>query len=388
MYFKKVFLKKDKEKAIKRRHPWIFSGAIAKFEANPIDGDWFDIYSASNAFLATGYYSPGSIALRIVSFKKIVNITAWFEEILENALALRKNAGIATLKNTNTYRLLFAEGDGVPGLIIDKYGDTLVMQCHTTGVYKHRKTFAEILAQKIHVKNIYDKSAESIKGESVENEYLLGSNSNNVVEEYGNKFFIDWEEGQKTGFFIDQRENRKSVAHFSKDKKVLNVFCYTGGFSIYALNAGAKEVHSVDISAKAMELTDKNVALCKFPEKHHSFTADVFDFLKNMDEDYDVIILDPPAFAKSKRKTHNAMMAYKRINAMAIKKMKPGSVLFTFSCSQNISTQVFTDAIRAAAIEQSKSIKILERLNQTADHPVNIFHPEGEYLKGLILRVE
>lgn len=388
MNFKKVFLKKGKEKAIQRRHPWIFSGAIAKFEEDPVDGDWFEIYSANNAFLATAYYAPGSIALRIVSFEKIENIASWFEKILKNAVALRKNVGITSLKNTNTYRLLFAEGDGVPGLIIDKYGDTLVMQCHTMGVYKHRKTFAEILADKIEVKNIYDKSAGSIKGQEVKNEYLLGGNSNEYVEEYGNKFFIDWEAGQKTGFFIDQRENRKKVAHFSKDKKVLNVFCYTGGFSIYALNAGAKEVHSVDISAKAMELTDKNVAESKFPERHQSYTADVFDFLKSMDEDYDVIILDPPAFAKSKHKTHNAMMAYKRINAMAIKKMKPGSILFTFSCSQNISTQVFTDAIRAAAIEQGKNIKILERLIQPADHPVNIFHPEGEYLKGLILRVE
>lgn len=388
MNFKKVFLKKGKEKAIQRRHPWIFSGAIAKFEENPVDGDWFEIYSVNNTFLATAYYAPGSIALRIVSFEKIENIAYWFEKILKNALVLRKSAGITSLKNTNTYRLLFAEGDGVPGLIIDKYSDTLVMQCHTMGVYEHRKTFAKILADKIEVKNIYDKSAESIKRQEVKNEYLLGGNSNQYVEEYGNKFFIDWEAGQKTGFFIDQRENRKKVAHFSKDKKVLNVFCYTGGFSIYALNAGAKEVHSVDISAKAMELTDKNVAESKFPERHQSYTADVFDFLKTMDEDYDVIILDPPAFAKSKHKTHNAMMAYKRINAMAIKKMKPGSILFTFSCSQNISTQVFTDAIRAAAIEQGKNIKILERLIQPTDHPVNIFHPEGEYLKGLILRVE
>lgn len=388
MNFKKVFLKKGKEKAIQRRHPWIFSGAIAKFEENPVDGDWFEIYGINNAFLAIGYYAPGSIALRIVSFEKIENIASWFEKILKNAIALRKNAGITSLKNTNTYRLLFAEGDGVPGLIIDKYGDTLVMQCHTMGVYEHRKTFAKILVDKIEVKNIYDKSAESIKRQEVKNEYLLGGNSNEYVEEYGNKFFIDWEAGQKTGFFIDQRENRKKVAHFSKDKKVLNVFCYTGGFSVYALNAGAKEVHSVDISAKAMELTDKNVAESRFSERHQSYTADVFDFLKTMDEDYDVIILDPPAFAKSKHKTHNAMMAYKRINAMAIKKMKPGSILFTFSCSQNISTQVFTDAIRAAAIEQGKNIKTLERLIQPADHPVNIFHPEGEYLKGLILRVE
>jgi 23S rRNA (cytosine1962-C5)-methyltransferase len=386
--FGKVFLKPGKERALERRHPWVFSGAIAYFENKPAEGDWVEIYSSSKNYIATGYFSQGSIALRIVSFEPITDINKWFRNKAENALNLREFSGITAMPDTDVFRLIFAEGDGVPGLIADKYANTIVMQCHTMGIYRHREAFAEILSEVFSVANIYDKSAETLKGFQVKNEYLKGGKTENVVSEYGNQFYIDWEEGQKTGFFIDQRENRKRVADFSEGKKVLNVFCYTGGFSIYALNAGAREVHSVDISAKAMELTDKNASLSEFPERHLSFTADVFDYLKQMPADYDIVVLDPPAFAKSKNVTHNAMMAYKRINAMAMKKMKPGSLLFTFSCSQNISLQIFTDAVRAAAIECGRNIKIIERLSQPADHPVNVFHPEGEYLKGLILFIE
>lgn len=388
MNLNKAYLRNGKEKAIERKHPWVFSGAIGHFEQQPKEGEWVELFDSRKKLLATGYFSNGSIALRVLEFGKIESVEHWFETKVKNALKLRKETGILNLENTNVFRLLFAEGDGVPGLIVDKYGDTLVMQCHTLGMYQHKNIFAEILAKETGIKNIYDKSAETLKGAEIKNQYLLGEKSNTLVTEYSNQFEIDWEEGQKTGFFIDQRENRKLVGELSKDKKVLNVFCYTGGFSIYALNAGAKEVHSVDISAKAMELTDRNVSHSKFPEKHTSFTADVFEYLKQMPEDYDIIILDPPAFAKSKKVTHNAMMAYKRINAMAFKKMKSGSILFTFSCSQNISLQIFTDAVRAAAIESGKNIKIVERLTQPADHPINIFHAEGEYLKGLVVYVE
>lgn len=388
MNFNKAYIKNGKERAIERKHPWIFSGALSHFENPPKEGEWVEIYSSKKQLLATGYYSNGSIALRILEFGKIENIAQWFETKVKNALKLRENAGILSLPETNVYRLIFAEGDGIPGLIIDKYADTLVMQCHTLGIYQHREIFAQILTNVTGVKNIYDKSAETLKGHGAINGYLSGKESAEVVSEYGNKFEVDWVEGQKTGFFIDQRENRKLVGELSEGKKVLNVFCYTGGFSMYALNAGATEVHSVDISAKAMEITDRNAKLSLHPERHTSFTADVFEYLKQMPDDYDIVVLDPPAFAKSKKVTHNAMMAYKRINEMAIKKMKPGSILFTFSCSQNISLQIFTDAVRAAAIETGKNIKIIERLTQPADHPINIYHPEGEYLKGLVVYIE
>lgn len=390
MILKTIKLKKGKEESLKRNHPWVFSGAIAhlpEIEA----GEWVSIVAANDDFIGCGHYSKGSIAVRMLSRNEEASKNLFYHQALQKAIDHRKAAGVFDLPKTNTWRLVFGEGDNLPGLVIDQYGQTLVIQAHTDGMHKDLSAIVNALkkVQGLHFSAIYNKSAESLQGNKVdiENGYLLGNVADNLVFEYGHQFFIDWEKGQKTGFFIDQRENRRLLGELSHNKKVLNAFCYTGGFSVYALDGGAREVHSVDISAKAMELTDRNVALGASPQKHKSHTADVFDFLKQMDEDFDIVVLDPPAFAKSRHTTHNAVQGYKRINAMALKKMKPGSLLFTFSCSQNISAKLFEDTVRAAAIEIGKPCRIIYRLTQPADHPVNIYHPEGEYLKGLVLVV-
>ncbi|MFN4234773.1 MAG: class I SAM-dependent rRNA methyltransferase [Bacteroidia bacterium] len=387
-----IQLAKGKEHSVKRFHPWIFSGAIKKMEEGIREGDVVKVVSSNNEVLGIGHFQHGSIAVRLLSFKdENINQTFW-EEKISSAYQERIYTGIANNKNLNVYRLVFAEGDNLPGLIIDMYNGTAVIQAHSIGMYNELQEITNALKNvlKDNLIAVYDKSKETLPSpfsDSINNRYLLGNAVTNEVNEYGNKFKIDWINGQKTGFFIDQRENRKLLGEYSKNKKVLNTFCYTGGFSIYALNAGATLVHSVDISEKAIQLTDENVALNNF-SNHKSFAVDVFDFLKNADKDYDVIVLDPPAFAKSRKVSHNAVQGYKRINSMAMKKIKKGGILFTFSCSQAINRTLFYNTVISAAIESGRKIRVIHHLSQPADHPVNIYHPEGEYLKGLVLYVE
>ncbi len=331
--------------------------------------------------------------IRVISFEdKEINVAFWVEK-LGNAYRMRHNIGLANNSQTNVFRLVHGEGDMLPGLIIDFYNGTAVIQTHSIGMYRHIEDIAtalqEVIGEKL--KAVYDKSAETLSKNVVEteNRFLFGEPETNQVLEHGDKYEIDWEKGQKTGFFIDQRENRKLFGQYSKDKKVLNTFCYSGGFSIAALNEGAREVHSVDISEKAIELTDKNVALNpNHSGLHQSIVADVVKYIREIDADYDVIVLDPPAFAKNIKSRHNAVQGYKRLNAEAFKHIKPGGILFTFSCSQVVDKQLFANTVTAAAIEVGRNVKILHYLSQPADHPINIYHTETEYLKGLVLYVE
>lgn len=394
MSFIKLYLAPGKEHSLKRRHPWVFSGAIRKADGEPAEGEIVEVYSSKHEFLGMGHYAPGSIAVRIISFEQVEpDYTFWLNKV-QQAYTYRKGLGLIDNPQTDVYRLVYAEGDGVPGLIVDMYKDTAVVQAHSLGMYYAREHVAnalkEIYGDKL--KAIYDKSAESLSTKSpvdAVNGYLYGESTGGVVvTENENRFFIDWETGQKTGFFIDQRENRELLARYIKGKSVLNTFCYTGGFSVYALNAGAAEVHSVDVSKKAIELTEKNAELSNHPENHEAWAVDTFEFLKGKEERYDVIVLDPPAFAKSQKVRHNALMGYKRLNAEALKKIKPGGILFTFSCSQVVDKYLFNSTVMAAAIEAGRNIKIMHHLSQPADHPISIFHPEGEYLKGLVLLVE
>ncbi|TXK52425.1 class I SAM-dependent rRNA methyltransferase [Pontibacter qinzhouensis] len=390
----KLYLANGKEHSLKRFHPWVFSGAIKKIEGEPKEGDVVEVYSGKREFLGLGHYAPGSIAVRIISFEQVEVDLAFWKRKVQQAYDFRNRLGMIDNPTTDVYRLLYAEGDQVPGLIVDVYKDTAVLQAHSLGMHQARHLIAQALQEVYGSKlnAIYDKSAESLpqKAQSgAQNGYLFGASSaGTVVTENGHQFFVDWESGQKTGFFIDQRENRSLLAHYVKGKSVLNTFCYTGGFSVYALNAGASEVHSVDSSKKAIELTERNAGLSQAPDRHEAFAIDTFEFLKGKEERYDVIILDPPAFAKSQNVRHNALMGYKRLNAEAMKKIKPGGILFTFSCSQVVDKYLFNNTVMAAAIEAGRSIKIMHHLSQPADHPISIFHPEGEYLKGLVLFVE
>lgn len=388
----RISLRSGKDESLRRNHPWVFSGAIKKMTGDPVDGEIVSVYSNKDEFLGMGHYSNGSIAVRIISFVETTIDDAFWINKINKAYELRKTAGLAGRADLNVFRLIYAEGDGLPGLVVDYYNGTCVLQAHSVGMYNNRHAIAEALKNidGLEVKAVYDKSSESLfkgKGES-RNEYLFGSRSEEPVNEHGHQFLVDWETGQKTGFFIDQRENRKLLAQFCKDKVVANTFCYTGGFSIYALNAGAKEVHSVDSSKKAIELTDKNVAQNGFSERHKSFAMDTFDFLEGKEDVYDVIVLDPPAFAKHIDARHHAVMGYKRLNAEALRRIRKGGILFTFSCSQVIDKRLFESTIMSAAIVAKRNAKILYRLSQPPDHPVNIFHPEGEYLKGLAIYVE
>ena len=393
--FARVILNSGKDQSPKRHHPWIFSGAIKKILGEVEEGEAVEVFSAGGEYLGTGHYQPGgSIAVRIFSFERTeLNYDFWKGKISQ-AFAYRRALGFIDNKDTNVYRLVFAEGDSLPGLVIDIYNDTAVMQCHTIGMYRIREILAEAILEvgAPTLIAVYDKSAETLPAKAAAqatNGYLLGEASGSqLVQENGNKFTVDWVHGQKTGFFIDQRENRTLLAHYSQGKSVLNTFCYTGGFSIYSLNAGASLVHSVDSSKKAIELTDKNVELNGVTDRHASFAVDTFSFLKDNPDTYDIIILDPPAFAKHQNVRHNAVMGYKRLNIEGIKHIKPGGILFTFSCSQVVDRYLFNSTIMAAAIEAGRNIKIMHQLSQPADHPVSIFHPEGEYLKGLVLFVE
>ncbi|CAN5467635.1 class I SAM-dependent rRNA methyltransferase [soil metagenome] len=391
----KIWLASGKDHSLKRFHPWVFSGAIKKVEGEVNDGDIVEVFSAKNEFLGMGHYQTGSIAVRIFSFEQVTPDASFWEAKIQSAYNFRKRTGVVKDENTNVFRLIYAEGDGLPGLIVDVFQDTAVLQAHSIGMH-YAKNEISIGLQKVlgeQLKAIYDKSAETLPpqaSENAKNEYLWGTPGNSqLVLENGHNFYVDWEEGQKTGFFIDQRENRALLGSYAPGRKVLNTFCYTGGFSIYALKAGAQLVHSVDSSKKAIALTDKNVELNGFKEpQHQSFAKDTFEFFKNTEEKYDLIILDPPAFAKSHKVRHNAVMGYKRLNAEAIRKISPGGILFTFSCSQAVDKILFQNTIMAAAIEAGRNIRIMHQLSHPADHPVNIFHPEGEYLKGLVLYVE
>jgi 23S rRNA (cytosine1962-C5)-methyltransferase len=394
MDYPKVILKSGKDQSPRRYHPWIFSGAIKKIVGNVTEGDLVMVTDNKDAFLAIGHYQMGSIAVRIVSFEPVdINFDFWKTKI-QNAYNLRKNLNLINNENNNVYRLVHAEGDGLPGLIIDFYNGTAVLQMHSVGMYQNKESFVKILQEiygnQLHA--VYDKSESTIPYKSdvvAKNEYLLGKPKNMVVLEYRNKFKINWEEGQKTGFFIDQRENRKLVQEYSKARAVLNVFGYTGGFSVYAMKGGASLVHSVDSSAKAIDLTNENIALnFEQTNRHEAFAVDAFEFLEKADQKYDLIILDPPAFAKHHNVLHNALQGYKRLNAKAIEKIKPGGILFTFSCSQVVSRENFRKSVFAAAANTGRNVRILHQLAQPSDHPVNIYHPEGEYLKGLVVYIE
>ena len=396
MNLKKVTLKPAKDKSIKRFHPWIFSGAIKTMDSGCKDGEIVNIYSNKGKFLGTGHYQDGSISIRVFEFtEQEINFNYWKNK-LQNAYKLREKIGLVEATNTNIYRLVHAEGDELPGLIIDFYNGTAVIQCHSIGMWLLKDIFSQLLQSIIpELKAIYDKSAETLPSKHVEehqieNQFLWGE-KNAIFEgkEYDNQFSINWITGQKTGFFIDQRENRKLLGDLSKNKKILNTFCYSGGFSIYALNNGAKEVHSLDSSKKAIDLLENNIALIKdYQNNHKSIVADAMDYIKNVDADYDIIILDPPAFAKHMNARHKAIQGYKRLNARAIEQIKPGGVIFTFSCSQVIGKELFRNTILSAGINAGRKIKILHQLHQPADHPVNIFHPESEYLKGLVIQVD
>jgi 23S rRNA (cytosine1962-C5)-methyltransferase len=388
-----VILKPGRESSVKRYHPWIFSGAIKKNTGSPAEGDVVDVFSNAGEYLATGHYQIGSIAIRIFSFHQVAPDYEFWKSKLLSAYRLRTLLNLTDNPETNVYRLVNGEGDGFPGLIIDFYNGTVVFQMHSIGMYLIREELAEIIKEIYgnKLKAIYDKSETTIPYKSgivPINEYLTGTTNSEGVSEYGNKFSVDWQEGQKTGFFIDQRENRKLLERYSKDKNVLNMFCYTGGFSVYALRGGARLVHSVDSSEKAIQLTNENIALNFDDTRHESFTADAFTYLKDLKTKYDLIVLDPPAFAKHQNVLQNALQAYKRLNAAAIAHIKAGGVLFTFSCSQVVSKENFRRSVFTAAANTGRKVSILHQLTQPADHPVDIYHPEGEYLKGLVVYVE
>jgi 23S rRNA (cytosine1962-C5)-methyltransferase len=390
----KVILKKGKEYSIQRLHPWIFSGAIQRMEGNVVDGSWVEIQNFKEDTLCFGHYQNGSIAVRILSFAKTPPQENFWVKRFYNALQLRAASGLPS-EETNGFRFIHAEGDGLPGLIIDYYNGIAIVQAHAAGMHADRHKIAEALRQVFGeaLKGVYYKSHGTLPGKMRDEStqaYLYGMGVvPHVVVENNKRFLIDWEEGQKTGFFLDQRENRRLLGVFSKGKSVLNTFCYTGGFSVYALHAGAALVHSVDSSQKAIDLTRKNIELNGFdPQVHECFAEDTFDFLKDKHQHYDVIVLDPPAFAKHRDARHQAVKGYQRLNTEAMQKIKPGGVIFTFSCSQVVDRQLFYDTIVSAAIQAGRQIKVLHHLSQPADHPVSIFHPEGEYLKGLVLYVE
>jgi 23S rRNA (cytosine1962-C5)-methyltransferase len=394
MSYKKVYLKPGKEESLKRFHPWVFSGAIAKIEGEPEEGEVVDVYTSKKEFIACGHYQIGSIAVRVLSFVQETIDRAFWKRRLSVALDLRRSLGLVDNPQNNTCRLVHGEGDNLPGLIVDVYGKTAVMQAHSAGMHVDRMEIAEALSEVMEgiVENIYYKSETTLPFKAdlgPENGFIKGGSPENIALENGLKFHVDWLKGQKTGFFVDQRENRHLLERYSKGRNVLNMFCYTGGFSFYAMRGGANLVHSVDSSAKAIDLTNQNVEL-NFPgdERHQAFAEDAFKYLDRMGDQYDLIILDPPAFAKHRDALRNALRGYSKLNAKAFEKIKPGGILFTFSCSQVVDKKDFRNAVFTAAAQSGRSVRILHQLTQPGDHPVNIYHPEGEYLKGLVLYVE
>ena len=389
-----LYLKKGKEESLQRFHPWVFSGAVHHIGGNPEEGDLVRVLAADGRFIAVGQWQIGSIVVRVLSFEDIDITDDFWTERLRVALDVRRAIGVAGRADNNTYRLVHGEGDNLPGLVIDVYGRTAVMQAHSVGMHYCREAIAKALKQVMgeELDNVYYKSETTLpyKAElGQENGFLLGNSKEDVAVENGLKFHIDWLKGQKTGFFVDQRDNRSLLEHYSHGRSVLNMFCYTGGFSVYAMRGGAKLVHSVDSSAKAVDLVNANIEL-NFPgdNRHQAFAEDAFKFLDNMQTPYDLIILDPPAFAKHRDALRQALRGYTRLNAKAFEKIQPGGILFTFSCSQAVNKDQFRMAVFTAAAQSGRSVRILHQLTQPTDHPVNIYHPEGEYLKGLVLYVE
>ena len=393
MDYPEIVLRKGKEHSLERLHPWVFSGAVAHLPETVEEGDTVKVVSSTGKVIGTGHYQIGSITVRILAWGDAAVDAALYGERLNAAYELRRALKLINRHN-NAYRLVHGEGDFLPGLVVDVYGDTAVLQAHSPGMHFARDIIAAELVNlpDAGIKNVYYKSETTLPYKAhldPQNQYIIGQFSTNVAEENGLKFHVDWLKGQKTGFFVDQRDNRALLEKYSHNRKVLNMFCYTGGFSVYALRGGAELVHSVDSSAKAIALTDDNVRL-NFPDdtRHSSYAEDAFKFLSAMDTPYDLIILDPPAFAKHRSALKNALIGYRKLNAKAFEKIAPGGILFTFSCSQAVSREQFRLAVFSAAAQSRRKVRILHQLTQPADHPVNIYHPEGEYLKGLILYVE
>ncbi|MBR3792916.1 MAG: class I SAM-dependent rRNA methyltransferase [Alistipes sp.] len=394
-----IYLRRGKEESLLRRHPWIFSGAIEhiKCDGELTEGEVVDVFTRAGNFIARGHYQIGSIAVRVLTFEESEQIDQnWWNQRIAIAYDVRRTLDLTDNAQTNCYRLVHGEGDSLPGLVIDIYDRTAVVQCHSVGMYRSRMAIAEALrtvyGEKLEA--IYDKSSQTVPfkaGLNAVDGYIWGHSDHktHVVVENGEKFLVNWEEGQKTGFFLDQRRNRELVRHYAKGRTVLNTFCYTGGFSVYAASGGAVEVCSVDASERAVQLADENMRL-NFGEdyKHDAVAADAVEYLKHIGDKYDLIILDPPAFAKHHKVLGNAMQGYKRINARALAQIKSGGILFTFSCSQAVSKELFRTTVFSAAAIAGRKVRILHQLTQPADHPINIYHPEGEYLKGLVLYVE
>lgn len=392
--YRKVYLRKGKEQSLDRFHPWVFSGAIAHVDDGVDEGEVVNVFSSDGRFIAVGHYQIGSISVRVLSFDDCDIDSEFWSASLKGALEMRIALGLADSSAGDTYRLVHGEGDFLPGLVIDVYGKTAVMQAHSVGMHMMRNDIARELMTVMggRIDNIYYKSETTLpfKAElGQEDGFICGGSADNVAVENGLKFYVDWLKGQKTGFFIDQRDNRSLLEHYSAGRNVLNMFCYTGGFSVYAMRGGAASVHSVDSSAKAIELTEKNVEL-NFPshERHAAYCEDAFKYLDKVADKYNLIILDPPAFAKHRGALHNALKGYTRLNAKALEKIQPGGILFTFSCSQVVTKDNFRNAVFTAATVARRKVRILHQLHQPADHPINIYHPEGEYLKGLVLYVE
>ena len=391
---KRLQLKRGKEESLRRFHPWVFSGAVQQFDDGLEEGEVVRVVALSGDFIAVGHYQIGSIAVRVLSFRDVeIKDEFWYSR-LKSALEMRRSIGIADNPQNNTYRLVHGEGDLLPGLVIDIYGKTAVMQAHSVGMHVSRVQIAEQLMAVMEgrIENIYYKSETTLPYKAdlgQENGFIFGGSEDNTAVENGLMFYVDWLRGQKTGFFVDQRDNRSLLERFAYGKNVLNMFCYTGGFSFYAMRGGAKLVHSVDSSAKAIELTNRNVTL-NFPgdDRHKAFCEDAFKYLEEAGDQYDLIILDPPAFAKHRGALHNALKGYIRLNNKALQKIQPGGILFTFSCSQVVTKEHFRNAVFTAAAQAGRKVRILHQLHQPADHPINIYHPEGEYLKGLVLYVE
>lgn len=394
----KIYLRRGKEESLQRRHPWVFSGAIERVECDGesiAEGAVVDVFTQQGDYIAQGHYQIGSIAVRVLTFEQEEIDAGWWRERVASAYNVRQTLDLTDNPQTNCYRLIHGEGDLLPGLVVDIYGSTAVVQCHSVGMYLSRNEIAtairEVYGEKITA--IYDKSAQTVPFKANLNAvdgYLYGSaERDNVVLENGHKFLVNWEEGQKTGFFIDQRFNRHLVQQYAKGRTVLNTFCYTGGFSVYALAGGAKEVCSIDASERAVRLVEENIKL-NFGEDvpHTSLACDAVEYLKDIGDKYDMIILDPPAFAKHHKVLGNAMQGYKRLNARALSQIKSGGILFTFSCSQAVSKELFRTTVFTAAAIAGRKVRILHQLTQPTDHPINIYHPEGEYLKGLVLYVE
>ena len=394
MAYRIIQLKRGKEESLRRFHPWVFSGAIHQTDSDLEEGDIVRVVTSTGEFIAVGHYQQGSIAVRVLSFSDVAIDDAYWESRLRSALGMRQAIGLADSPTNNTYRLVHGEGDHLPGLIIDVYGKTAVMQAHSIGMHLCRKQIAVQLVKVMgeRLQHVYYKSETTLPYMELENGFLYGGSNDNVALENGLKFYVDWLRGQKTGFFVDQRENRLLLQQYARGRRVLNMFCYTGGFSFYAMRGGAELVHSVDSSAKAIELTNRNVEL-NFPgdQRHEAFCEDAFKYMDNVPADnvpYDLVVLDPPAFAKHRGALHNALKGYTRLNQKAMQIIAPGGILFTFSCSQVVTKDNFRNAVFTAAALARRKVRILHQLHQPADHPINIYHPEGEYLKGLVLYVE